>query len=182
MRRLILMRHGKAEFAGLTGGDRERPLAGRGRLEVLMTANWLKSVGFTPTLALVSRSDRTVETWTCAGAVFSQTRMESRDELYLASVETLLDVLDTAPGAEDTIMLVGHNPGLQELGLRLAADASASDVQVNRLAEAFPTATACVFRMCGLQATVLEAIFEPPGREGGDPRWTFIDRVPGGPA
>ena len=174
MRRLILVRHGAAEVAGATGGDRERPLAKRGRAEVLLTCQWLRDSGFVPDLAYVSSALRTRGSWDVATTVFAETRADMRDGLYMAGDEAIIDILDTAPAEAGTIMVIGHNPGLQELGLQLAIDCGASPLHINRLAEGFPTATAAVFRMNGLSSEALEAVYEPPSRLGGAPRLTFL--------
>lgn len=173
MRRLILFRHGKAEIAGLTGGDRERPLAERGRAESALTAQWLLMAGFQPDVVYVSSSVRTRGTWDSARLSFPLARVQMVDSLYLAGVEAILELLQQVPEEASTVMVVGHNPGLQELGAQLAVEAAAAPVQISRIAEGFPTATACVFAMNGLEAAALEAIFEPPARAGGEPRWAY---------
>jgi phosphohistidine phosphatase len=179
MRRLILLRHGKAEIAALTGGDSERPLAERGRVEAGLTAAWLAGAGFAPDLALVSTAVRTRATWDAARTAFPGAPHNVDPALYLGGAEMILDVVDaasvrTASPQAATIMVVGHNPGLQELALQLAIDSGAPQVQIARIADGFPPATACVFRMNGTVGVGLEAIYEPPGRPGGSPRWTFV--------
>jgi phosphohistidine phosphatase len=173
MRRLILFRHGKAEAAGLTGGDRERPLAQRGRTEGSLTAQWLRACGFSPDLVLLSPSVRTRATWACAEPLFPAARVEVRESLYLADAETIQDELAITPEDARVVMVVGHNPGLQELGLQLASEGDAPDSQILHLSEGFPTATACVFCMRGDRGPALAAIYEPPRQEGEAPRWAF---------
>jgi phosphohistidine phosphatase len=180
MRRLILLRHGKAELAGLVGGDRERPLAERGRAETEMTARWLLSGGFVPDLVLVSPALRTRSTWDCARASFPDVRAEVRDRLYLAGAETICEILDDGTDDVDTIMVVGHNPGLQDLGVRLAAEGSAPHGQVARIADGFPPGAACVFRTRPPGDAALEAAYEPPRRPGEAPRWAFVSVGAGG--
>ena len=174
MRRLILVRHGLAEIAGVTGGDRERPLARRGRAEVSLTCQWLAAAGFVPDAVYVSTALRTQGTWEVAREIFPGARAEMVDGLYMADVETIMDVLDTAPTGVGAVMVIGHNPGLQDLGLQLAIDGAASPLHVNRLAEGFPTGSAAVFRLEDRKSAGLEAIYEPPARVGGDPRWAFF--------
>ena len=161
-------------MAGVSGGDRERPLAKRGRAEALLTCQWLVGAGIVPDLAYVSSALRTRGTWDAAREVFPDARGELKDGLYMADVEALMDLLDTVPADAQTVMVVGHNPGLQELALQLAIDGGASPLHVNRLAEGFPTATAVVFGMNGLTSGGLEAVYEPPSRVGGAPRWAFL--------
>jgi len=181
MSRLILMRHGKAEIAGATGGDPERPLAARGRAQAAETASWLSQAGLRPSLVLVSTALRTRETWDCAGAIFPGTRVEMRGGLYMASAEAMLDEVVVAPSDVETLMIVGHNPGLQELGLRLAAEGDAPPAQLGRVSEGFPPAAAWVFRMRAGRAVALVAAYEPPHTAGAAPRWAFVCCPAGAP-
>jgi phosphohistidine phosphatase len=174
MRRLILLRHGKAEIAALTGGDSERPLAERGRIEAGMTAAWLAGAGFVPDLVLVSPALRTRATWESAKAAFAGASCKVDAALYLGDAEIILGAAEAAAGGAATVMLVGHNPGLQELGLQLAIDSGAPPVQIARIADAFPTATACVFQMNGPRGGGLEAMYEPPAHSDAAPRWLFV--------
>jgi len=184
MRRLILFRHGKAETVPLTGGDRERALVARGRVDSTLTAEWLVKAGYFPDQVLVSPSIRTKATWECARAVFPDAKVEIRDRLYLAGMETIADELEDPAAAGDTVMVVGHNPGLQELGVRLATEAGAAPEQIDRINEGFPTSTACVIRVDqseGTRGVALEAIYEPPRKGESEPRWLFVDQSPGDP-
>jgi phosphohistidine phosphatase len=173
MRRLILLRHGKAEIAGLTGGDLDRPLAQKGRVEAAQTASWLFGAGFTPDRVVMSPSLRTTSTWDCARSFFPNAFTEVRETLYLGSVEVIMQVVDDVESEADTVMVVGHNPGLQDLGVRLAEGGGAPALQVARLAEGFPTAAACVFQLKAAGGGLLTAIYEPPAAPGQAPRWVF---------
>jgi uncharacterized protein (DUF952 family)/phosphohistidine phosphatase SixA len=157
-------------MAGVTGGDRDRPLAKRGRAEVALTCQWLLAQGFTPDAVYVSSAVRTRGTWDVARETFPDARADMVDGLYMADVETILDLLDTVPINVGTAMVIGHNPGLQELGVRLAIDAGAAPPHINRIAEGFPPATAVVLRMAGVNGAGLEAIYEPSAPAGADPR------------
>jgi phosphohistidine phosphatase len=179
MRRLILFRHGKAEIAALTGGDSERPLAERGRVESSLTAAWLAAEGFAPDLALVSTALRTRATWNAASPAFPGVPFQLEAKLYLGGAELILDVAVADAARAEAVMVVGHNPGLQELGLQLAIDSGAPPVQIARIADGLPTATACVFHMDGARARGLEALYEPPGHLGGTPRWVFAGPASG---
>jgi phosphohistidine phosphatase len=179
MSRLILMRHGKAEIAGPTGGDRERPLSARGRTEAALTAQWLAAAGLSPALALISPALRTLQTWSCAGDAFPNARSETREGLYLAGPEVMLEVILAVPAEAGALMIIGHNPGLQELGVRLAVEGAVAAVQLERLADGFPTATAWVFRLRDGRGDGLEAAYEPPRVAGQRPPWAFLGPDPG---
>jgi phosphohistidine phosphatase len=174
MRRLILFRHGKAEAAGPSGGDRERPLAERGGADSAVTAQWLSETDFVPDLVLLSPAVRTRETWDAAQPWFRAARAEPRERLYLAAPETIRDVLDAAPVEADTVMVIGHNPGLQEFGVELASNGGAPRAQARHMEEGFPTAAAWVFHLRNDGEASLEAVYEPPKRAGEAPRWQFL--------
>ena len=182
MRRLILFRHGKAETAGPSGGDRERPLAERGGADSAVTAQWLSETGFAPDLVLVSPALRTQETWDAARPWFPAARAEPRERLYLAAPETIRDVLAAAPVEADTVMVIGHNPGLQEFGVDLVSDGGAPRAQARHMQDGFPTAAAWVFRLRNDGEPWLEAVYEPPKRAGEAARWQFVDPAGGGRA
>jgi len=142
MDRLILMRHGKAERAAPGGEDFDRPLALRGQTDAALVARELAAQGLSPDLALVSEAQRTRHTWEAMARTLSGAAVEDRRDLYLASAREIWTAVKEADG---TVMVVGHNPGLHELALRLLADASASPSQGARLMGGFPTATAAIF-------------------------------------
>jgi phosphohistidine phosphatase len=171
---LILMRHGKAEIAGLTGGDAERPLAERGRVESAATATWLAQSGFTPGLALVSAAVRTRETWESASVAFPAAMAQWQGSLYLATPEAMMDAIQAAPDGIGALMIVGHNPGLQELGLRLALESAAPQAQIDRISRGFPTAAAWVFQVEAGLGVSLDAAYEPPSGAGERPRWMYL--------
>jgi phosphohistidine phosphatase len=174
MRRLILFRHGKSEATPLTGGDRNRKLMDRGREESARTAAWLNQAGFTPQLVLVSPALRTQQTWEAMKAELPAAPCETRDSLYLGEMEELLAEVESDAAGAETVMIVGHNPGLQDLAIKLATDAGADDEQVDRLTDGFPTASACVLAMDGARPTALEAIYEPPRQNESKPRWLYL--------
>jgi phosphohistidine phosphatase len=180
MRRLILFRHGKAEMAAATGGYKERTLVDRGRADSMRTAQWLLACGYVPDVALVSPAERTLDTWRCLSPFFSGAKVDVRPPLYLAGTETILEVLHSAPPEADTVMVVGHNPGLQELGVHLAENGPTPEEQINRIEDGFPTASAAVFAMDGLGNAVLEALYEPSRAPGLAPRWCYARPTSGG--
>ena len=115
MRRLLILRHAKSDWpSGLT--DFQRPLAPRGRLAAPFMGRYLKAELLIPDLAIVSSAVRTVETWGLVESEFGEVvphRIEKR--IYEAPYETLLDVIRAVPSGVRTLLLVGHNPGSEEL-------------------------------------------------------------------
>ena len=145
MRRLILLRHGKAESTAATGGDFERGLTDRGRRESALIGRALAQTGYAPDLVLVSTARRAMETWEAAQGSFAKARMAPARELYHASADALAEAIDAAGEPIATLMVVGHNPGLHELALTLMVSPK-SRVE-KTLADSFPTAAAAVFRL-----------------------------------
>jgi len=139
MPQLILLRHAKAEAVAASGRDFDRGLTERGLRDAAIMGQVLRDAGLAPDRVLVSAARRTVQTWEVAGAAFQPgAAVEITRELYLASDERLARMVHVQ-GGEGRLMIIGHNPGLHELALRLSGD----DPQ-GRLA-GFPTAAAAVF-------------------------------------
>jgi len=124
-----------------------------------MMARVLEGAGYAPDLVLVSPAARTRETWDGMAEAFPKARVELRKSLYDATPEEIAEAaaLDTA-GA-DTVMVVGHNPGLQELAVNLLVENSGSHSDIERLSAGFPTAAAAVFAMDEAGRAHLEALF-----------------------
>src|ERR1700744_311393 len=137
MRRLMLLRHAKTERAAPGERDRDRKLMKRGRTDAPLIGTYMVQHGLTPDLALVSPATRAQETWALlAGAFAKPPRSASEDRIYNATAETLLAVIGGARKAE-TLLLVGHNPGLHDLALRMIAS---GDVNMReQLNEKLPT-------------------------------------------
>ena len=145
MRRLILLRHGKAESTAASGGDFERGLTDRGRREAAVVSQALVETGCAPDLVLVSTARRAMETWEAAQGSFPSARMAPARELYHASANALAEAIDAAWETTAAVMIVGHNPGLHELALTLMVSPR-SRVE-KTLAASFPTGAAAVFQL-----------------------------------
>jgi len=143
MRRLILFRHAKAEPRGPGQADFDRPLAPRGRDDAAIIARALAERGIAPDLALVSPARRTTETWISARDAFPTAKVELCRDLYDAMPEAIQDAIAEVADRCDTLIVVGHNPGLQEVAVELLLDASAAESE--QVADRFPTATAAVY-------------------------------------
>ena len=171
MDRLILMRHGKAERHAQSGGDFERALVDSGRADAAVMGRILAEADLAPDLMLVSSARRTRETAEQVAAAHDQkARVEHSRDLYHADPEDILQAIDDRGDGAGTVMIVGHNPGLHELSLRLAVQGQASPIQTNKLRGRFPTATVVVFGWNGRGAPVLEHLFyaQEHGGAGGE--------------
>jgi phosphohistidine phosphatase len=118
MKRLSILRHAKAAPHGSTKSDFDRPLAPRGREQVADFCRWAGE-GFAPDVAYVSTAARTLETYDLLQAGLGRSLPgERRKALYLAEVEDLLAAVGET-GEAGEVLLIGHNPGLEELASRL---------------------------------------------------------------
>jgi phosphohistidine phosphatase len=117
-RRLYLLRHAKSSWEEPGLPDHDRPLAPRGRRAAKAIGRHLRDHGIEPELVLCSSAVRAQQTLERIGL---EGRIEP--ELYGAGAEELLERLHAVPASVRSVMLIGHNPDLQELALLLASDA-----------------------------------------------------------
>ena len=145
MKRLYLLRHAKAVPADPEADDHGRELTVRGMHDGAAMARYLRKNDFTPELILASSSARTRQT---AELVLGEVRakVEYRDSLYLAEPGKILSALQAAPSSTRGIMVVGHNPGLEDLAALLAREPLRRKERARRdvLEEKFPTAALAV--------------------------------------
>lgn len=145
MQRLILMRHGQAQRAPVGGEDIDRRLTAAGEADARLMGRLLAQQGLAPDQVLVSAAVRTQETWAAASEPFPQARIQVRQSLYLASAGALRETAEQMGAPDETLMIVGHNPGLHELALLLMREASAAPATLSKLASGFPPATIVAF-------------------------------------
>ena len=167
MRRLILLRHAKAENQAASGEDIDRALAARGLADAARMGQVLADAGLQPDLALVSSGVRARQTWEAAKAGFSPVRLEILPRLYLASAEQILSLAEAYGDQADTIVVVAHNPGLQDLAVRLMQEASAGHALIARVLNGFPTACAAVFLIDEAGRPSYDGLFVPKDHGGG---------------
>lgn len=120
MRRLILLRHAKSDWSDPDKPDRDRPLNDRGRATAPGVGQYMIRHRLLPDKALVSPAVRTRQTFRLVADAFERPPKETLDpRIYEAEAETLAEVIRQTPASVETLLLVGHNPGLQELALQL---------------------------------------------------------------
>jgi phosphohistidine phosphatase len=157
-RRLVLLRHAKSAWPDVP--DHARPLARRGQRDAPVMGRWLHGAGYRPEQVLCSTARRARETWqlvqpalgTAPPAVF-----DSR--IYQASAEELLDLIRHIPAAVGTLMIVGHDPGIPQLAVRLAeaglpartatGSRTGPPAMTSRMRVKFPTAAIAVLEYAG---------------------------------
>ncbi|MFN3721808.1 MAG: SixA phosphatase family protein [Paracoccaceae bacterium] len=122
MKRLILTRHAKSSWDDPLTPDHDRPLNERGRAAAADLGQWLASRGYVPGQVLCSDSLRTRKTWDGIAPALSATPvLELKSSLYHAGPDVMLAVLRHATA--DTVMVVGHNPGIAEFAARIVGHA-----------------------------------------------------------
>ncbi|MFJ8940526.1 SixA phosphatase family protein [Streptomyces sp. NPDC102365] len=147
LRRLVVLRHAKSAWPDGVP-DHERPLAARGRRDAPAVGRALADADCLPDLALCSTAVRARQTWELAAAEWGTpppVRHEAR--LYAADVPELLDAVREAPAEAETLLLVGHNPGLEELVLTLAGDGL--DTALDDVRTKFPTSAIAILAWHG---------------------------------
>jgi phosphohistidine phosphatase len=139
VRRLFLMRHGKAAWPeGLP--DHARPLAPQGAAFVPKIAEKLNALAGTLDCVLVSDARRTRETFACLATVIPDLEPRFLPEIYEARPGVLLDLVQALPIFARNVLMVGHNPGLQALALYLAHPRTSEPDALHRLERKLPTA------------------------------------------
>ena len=115
-RTLILLRHGKSDWS-TDKDDFDRPLKKRGKNASRQVGEWLSENKRVPDFAITSPAKRAMQTAgiACKAMGINQDDINRRKHIYLATPEELLYVLEDCPAQAQCVMLVGHNPGLEEL-------------------------------------------------------------------
>lgn len=172
LRRLVVLRHAKSAWPEGVA-DHRRPLAPRGLRDAPAAGRALAEADCLPDLAVCSTAARARRTWELTSAEWGTPPPVRYDRrLYAAAAPELLDVVRETPRAVDTLLLVGHNPGLQELVLALAGDGL--DDTLDRVRAKFPTSALAVlaWRGTGWQAlgpgtALLTSFTVPRGKKKG---------------
>ncbi|GAA2993043.1 SixA phosphatase family protein [Actinokineospora diospyrosa] len=115
MRRLVVLRHAKSAWPeGVP--DYRRPLNDRGRRDAPAVGKWLADHVDAIDLALVSPATRTRQTWELAAAQLADIPPTTFDEqLYGEGADSILAVLRAVPDTAKTVLLIGHNPDLEDV-------------------------------------------------------------------
>ena len=144
MLRLLLLRHAKAETNRPGSGDFDRALTETGREAAIRIGEAIRSRGYSPSLALCSPARRTRET---LGLITLGLAVEPEShylgDIYDGEPEDLLEVIQAYGASAPTLLLVGHNPGLQRLALMVGAPNE--DESGRAIGEKFPTGALAVF-------------------------------------
>jgi phosphohistidine phosphatase len=135
-RRLTLLRHGNAESPDLWAEDFERPLTKEGRAEAAEMARRLQQRDWIPALILVSPAERT---WSTAQILMQilgldEKQVRAERELYLATPETIWQIIARQPAGVQHLLVCAHNPGLSALASRFGRKPRRHDLPTAGLA------------------------------------------------
>ena len=156
MRRLMLARHAKSSWGDLTLKDHDRPLNARGRRAAPLVAGELAALDCIPDVVYSSTSARTRETWALMEPHFGgHARVVFLRELYLASPQSVLDSIASAPREAATVMVLGHNPSTHALAAYLSR--SGAPEKIEALRTKFPTGAVAVVDLASDRWTGAEA-------------------------
>lgn len=144
MKTLTLLRHAKSSWDDPVARDFDRPLNGKGQRAALTVGRYMRSEGMTFDHVVASPAARIVETVEQVETGYGSDLAPAWDRrVYLASASTLLDVIHDLPRETTSVLLIGHNPGLEDLILALIPD-RAGDALRDSVEEKFPTAAIAV--------------------------------------
>jgi len=161
MDRLILLRHAKAEGEAPSGDDFDRPLAPRGRREALAMGERLAAMGVRPDMALVSPALRTRETWELVEAALPGAKVRFEPGLYNAEAGAIRRLVEAAGEPGGAVIVVAHNPGLQDLAVRLLREGAAPAAYLARAQRAFPPAAVAIFDFDAAGQAAAEGLYYP---------------------
>ncbi len=136
MKRLSLLRHAKSDWHDPSLTDFQRPLNARGRDNARAMGREMRALGLAYDCILASPAVRVTETLAAIEESFGALDVCFDERIYLASTETLLTIVREAADAHGTLLLVGHNPGMEQLALLLSQAGALRD----EIAVKYPTA------------------------------------------
>jgi phosphohistidine phosphatase len=138
LKRLYLLRHAKSSWDDMSLADHDRPLSQRGSKAAQRIGVHMRKAKIHPALVLCSSAARAVQTYEAvAPALGDGIGLRIEDDLYGASSAQLLGRLHGLPETAESVLLIGHNPGLQDLALELAGDGDSA--LMAEVGDKFPT-------------------------------------------
>ncbi len=138
MKRLHLLRHAKSSWDAPDLDDHDRPLADRGLRVAPLMAEHLAARGLSPDVVLCSTAARARQTFDALAPLLDGVPVMYERALYVFQGKALIDRLKDLPEDLSEVLVVGHNPALEETAVHLA-DARTSGHLLDLLHEKFPT-------------------------------------------
>ena len=153
MKTLTLLRHAKSGWDDPVARDFDRPLNAKGKRAAAMVGRHMRSLGLAFDHAIASPAVRVSETLEQIESGYGRTIAPNLDRrVYLASAATLLDVVHEFPAEVESALLVGHNPGLEDLVLMLVADGA--DPLRDAVEDKYPTGSIAELQFEGDWASI----------------------------
>ena len=143
MKTLCILRHAKTEKYSPSGRDFDRRLAAKGQKGALLIGDFLKNQEID--LVLCSAAQRTRETWAIVADFVKAQEVLFSEQLYLAPVNLLLHEIKKIPLKYNSLLLVGHNPGMAELAIGLSNNQDQPDHW--EMQKKYPTAGLAKFEL-----------------------------------
>ena len=169
-RRLIVMRHAKAEPFAAT--DHERPLTERGQRSAGEAGRHLATTGVVPDYAVVSTASRSVATWEAvAQASGAAATVQLDAAVYTGSADVLLEAVRVVPPDAEVVIFVGHNPSASYLA-HLLDDGDGDPAAVQRMLRGYPAGALAVLE--------IEVPWHELGPESGHLVDFFVSKLSGG--
>jgi phosphohistidine phosphatase len=166
LKTLYLLRHAKSDWSDPRLADHDRPLAPRGDKAAHRMAVFLAEVRPEPQLVLCSSAVRARQTWAAVAEVLAkQPDVTVEPDLYGATASELLARIRRIPEQVDAVLMVGHNPGMEDLVAELAGDGDPPARQ--QLDTKFPTGALAIliadggWKEVGQGSCYLESVVTP---------------------
>jgi len=141
---LILLRHAKTEAGSSHQDDQSRKLIERGLKATRIVGSYMRKNCMQPQLVLCSTAIRTTETLLGIEHEYAAPLpVKYIEKLYLASAAEMLNIIATATDDISELLVIGHNPGIHELCMKLAK--SGDEALIDRMAIKFPTCAVARF-------------------------------------
>jgi phosphohistidine phosphatase len=123
-RELLILRHAKSDWDSKAPSDFDRPLTGRGKHDAPKVGTWLYREGLVPDHVVSSPAERARQTAVkvCKSLEIAKGQILWEPEIYEANLDDLLGVLGRCPAEAATVLIVGHNPGLETLVRHLCGE------------------------------------------------------------
>ena len=150
MKTVFLLRHAKSDWDDPTLKDHDRSLSERGRAAAPKIGAYIKSKRYKPETILCSTARRTVETYDLIkGAIGEGSKVKFEESLYLAELRHLLERLKWLDDELKSAMIIGHNPGMEQLANALphAPKTEAEEKLHKRMREKFSTCAFAVIKL-----------------------------------
>lgn len=141
VKKLTLLRHAKSGWDDPVARDFDRPLNARGKRAAHRIGEYLRAHDIHYDHIVASPAIRVVETLEHLSEGVGETVAPAWDKrVYLASAVSLLDVVHEVDDSHDSVLLVGHNPGLEDLVLMMVPDRPGDEAR-DQIEEKLPTAS-----------------------------------------